>query len=77
MKAFRRILTHLLEDQKLKLPILAQSGVQKFKDGCSLLKLPEVLIGQPGANDCCEEYEEGEGVVDDGGLILAVVKLRF
>ena len=39
------------------------------------LELPEQLVGNHGTKDGGEVAEHGEGVVDDGGLVLAEVQL--
>jgi hypothetical protein len=41
------------------------------------LELSEVLVSEQGSDDWSEIAEEGEGVVDDGGIVFAEVKLRF
>ena len=48
-----------------------------IKKLCAILELSQVLIGQPGTQDGGERCKEAEGVVDDCGIILAVVKLRL
>jgi len=42
-----------------------------------LLEFSQVLVSQPSSKDRGEEGEEAEGVVDDGGSVLAVVQLRL